>query len=305
MGERHSDGGRSGRRQAHRAGVAPERGQGQAGPDAALGERIGTVVRRDGAGVDPEAERRAVAAFRAARGTRAHRARTRRRDDWRRSRPRRVRLSAGASLSAVLASLALGGLAVAAIASAGSPAHEDRRPAVPSVRPADGGGTTSGGDRPSAAPSTSPTATGPAPASSAATGSAADHARRDRPATAADLLAHCRAYEQVKGRGKALDSTAWQRLVTAAGGAEKVAAYCARQSATATATASAAATRTEEPQAAAPRTAAPQVQEPQADEKQPDEKQTDEKQTEATQAPEQKQTEGTRAPDEKQAKGKK
>ncbi|MFF4748645.1 hypothetical protein ACWD5R_02020 [Streptomyces sp. NPDC002514] len=292
MGERHSDGGRSGRRRAHRAGVAPV--WGQAGPEAVLAERIGTVVRSDGAGVDPEAERRAVAAFRAARGTQAHRARTRRRDDWRLSRPRRVRLSARASLSAVLASIALGGLAVAAIASAGSPAHEDRRPAAPSARPADGGGTTHSGDRPPAKPSTGPAATGPAPAPSAAP----DHGHRDRPATAADLLAHCRAYEQVKGRGKALDSTAWQRLVTAAGGAEKVPAYCARQLATATATAAAA--RTEEPQTAAPRTAAPQAQEPQADEKQPEEKQT-----EVTQAPEQMQTEGTPAPEEKRPKEKK
>ena len=49
------------------------------------------------------------------------------------------------------------------------------------------------------------------------------------PTTAQDTEAKCRAYDQVGGNGKALDSTAWQRLVTAAGGADRVAAYCAEQ----------------------------------------------------------------------------
>ncbi|MGW2856972.1 hypothetical protein ACWDAZ_35330, partial [Streptomyces sp. NPDC001215] len=52
---------------------------------------------------------------------------------------------------------------------------------------------------------------------------------RNGPATAKDTEAHCRAYEHVKNRGKALDATAWQRLVAAAGGTDKVAAYCAEQ----------------------------------------------------------------------------
>ncbi|MER5821786.1 hypothetical protein ABT086_05725, partial [Streptomyces mirabilis] len=56
-----------------------------------------------------------------------------------------------------------------------------------------------------------------------------------RPATAQDTEAHCRAYEQVKDRGKALDARAWQRLVAAAGGKDKVAAYCSEQLARATA----------------------------------------------------------------------
>jgi hypothetical protein len=34
-------------------------------------------------------------------------------------------------------------------------------------------------------------------------------------------------YEKLRGRGKALDSTAYQRLAAAAGGAAKVSAYCA------------------------------------------------------------------------------
>ncbi|MFF0220756.1 hypothetical protein [Streptomyces sp. NPDC004629] len=227
MGERHSDDGPPGRRRAHPVGAVP--GPRPADQDAALEARFGTALRPEGAGLDPEAERRAVAAFRAARDTGAHRARTRRRDDWRPGAPRRARFSVKATLSVFLASVALGGLAVAAIASAGSPApHGEPGPGTPHP-------TTETHERPASRPApsarrpvTSPGATRPAPASPApadpaATGPAA--ARPDRPAT--DTLAHCRAYEQVKDRGKALDATAWQRLVAAAGGADKVAAYCA------------------------------------------------------------------------------
>ncbi|MFD7457132.1 MULTISPECIES: hypothetical protein [unclassified Streptomyces] len=166
-------------------------------------------------GVDAEAEGRAVAAFRAAREAGARRPRTRRRDDWRpRTRPGLAR-SAKAALSLFAVSLTLGGVAVAAIGSAGSPGRDtadEHRRTTPShsarSQPAD---PTAG--RPSARPSVPASGTGPA--------------RPDRPSAAADTEAHCRAFEQVGGRGKALDATAWQRLVAAAGGAEKVAAYCA------------------------------------------------------------------------------
>ncbi|OUC93914.1 hypothetical protein CA983_35740, partial [Streptomyces swartbergensis] len=46
---------------------------------------------------------------------------------------------------------------------------------------------------------------------------------------AQDTEARCRAYEQVDGRGKAMDATAWKRLVEAAGGARNVTEYCAEQ----------------------------------------------------------------------------
>ncbi|MCT9145653.1 hypothetical protein N4G67_42450, partial [Streptomyces violarus] len=59
------------------------------------------------------------------------------------------------------------------------------------------------------------------------TGSAPAHP--DRPAPAQDTEARCRAYQQVEGRGRALDATAWQRLVEAAGGERNVTAYCAEQ----------------------------------------------------------------------------
>jgi hypothetical protein len=151
------------------------------------------------------AERHAVAAFRAARDAGAHRARTRRRDDWRpRPRGRRAR-SLKATLSVLLASLTLGGVAYAAIGSAGGGPDEgaagpkDVRPSVSASTPAESPGSA----RPSA--------------------SAPD----GRPSTAKDTLTHCRAYEKLRGRGKALDSTAFQRLVTAVGGEANVSAYCA------------------------------------------------------------------------------
>jgi hypothetical protein len=56
----------------------------------------------------------------------------------------------------------------------------------------------------------------------------------DRPAAAGGTEADCRAYERLEGRGRALDATAWQRLVTAAGGAEHVEAHCADRPATGT-----------------------------------------------------------------------
>ncbi|MDQ1068082.1 hypothetical protein [Streptomyces canus] len=154
---------------------------------------------------DGEAERRAVAAFRAARDAGVHRARTRRRDDWRpRSQRRRAR-SLKATLSVLLASLTLGGVAYAAIGSTGggepkgAVSGKDVRPSVSASTPAESHS------------SARPTASAPA----------------ERPPTAKDTLAHCRAYEKLRGRGKALDSTAYQRLVTAAGGEANVSAYCA------------------------------------------------------------------------------
>ncbi|WP_142270776.1 hypothetical protein [Streptomyces sp. SLBN-115] len=118
------------------------------------------------------------------------------------------------TLGVVLASLTLGGVAVAAIGSVGSSM--------------DGDGAARGSAHPSAAAPDEPSGETPS-ASSGVPGPT------DGPATAQDTEAHCRAYEQVKDRGKALEGTAWQRLVTAAGGTDKVAAYCSEQLARATA----------------------------------------------------------------------
>ncbi|MGW3353786.1 hypothetical protein ACWDFL_00010 [Streptomyces bungoensis] len=216
MGERRDDGGVPGRRRVHPGGTTsarPERpGEDQPLPGAVLEARLGTVIRGgDPEGAGSEAERVAVAAFRAARDSGAHRAaRTRRRDDWRPREARRARLSLRATLSVLLASLTLGGaVAVASVGSFGSAPHGGR----PSERV---GHPSAGAPRQPAAPRD-----GTAPGTSSA--------RPGHPATAADTLAHCRAYEQVHKDGKALDATAWRRLVRAAGGEGEVTTYCAAE----------------------------------------------------------------------------
>ncbi|MGV9554167.1 hypothetical protein [Streptomyces sp. NPDC003401] len=220
MGERMSGGEDVHRRHARPARPVPGADGGHARVEALL-----TRALRDTSGA-AERERQAVAAFRAARDAGAHRARTRRRDDWRpRGRGHAV-LSLRATLSVVLASLTLGGVAVAAIGSAGSPADT-----------ADDGGRGTSSASASSASAPEGRRTGPAaPPSPAATADRDGDGDGDRPPAAGDTEAHCRAYERVAGRGAAMDATAWQRLVTAAGGEEDVAAYCAARTASATAT---------------------------------------------------------------------
>ncbi|MFC3574690.1 hypothetical protein ACFOZ0_15685 [Streptomyces yaanensis] len=162
--------------------------------------------------VTAEAEQRATAAFRAARDAGLHDgARTRRRDDWRPNDRARARRSVKATIAVFVASLTLGGVAVAAMGSYGpaDDANDDSRTrAHPSPSAPEGSAAESARTRPGA-PRTSTAA--------------------DRPLTAKDIEAHCRAYESVRNQGKALEATAWQRLIAAAGGEEKVAVYCADQ----------------------------------------------------------------------------
>ncbi|MFJ4976027.1 hypothetical protein ACIP6X_11925 [Streptomyces coeruleorubidus] len=231
MGEHQSDGGFPGRRRVHpgdsayghRAardadGRLPGH-RGTAGLDS-LGSRrvldeaelealLAAALIRDR--IDAEAEQRAVAAFLAAREAGAHRARSRRRDDWRPRERRHPGRSLKTTLSVLLASLTLGGVAVAAIGSVGSTdgADDRGRPPAPTRAPGTSAGQPTG------------TAPGSAPGSASA--------RPDRPAPARDTEARCRAYEQVDGRGKAMEATAWKRLVEAAGGERNVTAYCAEQ----------------------------------------------------------------------------
>ncbi|MEU6591287.1 hypothetical protein ABZ923_19045 [Streptomyces sp. NPDC046881] len=220
MGEQHGGDGLSGPRRAHPEGTvaAPE----PAGTSPGLPEletRFGAALRARE--IDAEAERSAVAAFRAARQAGAHDARTRARDDWRPGRPRRARRSLRTTLSLALASLTLGGVAVAAIGSARSGPDDGGRPAPRSART-----SPSAPSAPAANASADGTATGPGD-----TGTAAPSGKPARPTTAGDTLAHCRAYARVGKRGGALEATAWQRLVAAAGGPDKVAAYCAARAA--------------------------------------------------------------------------
>ncbi|GEC07879.1 hypothetical protein SSP24_55340 [Streptomyces spinoverrucosus] len=211
MGERQIGGGSPGRRRVHPYGFASGHGH-VAGPktapdDAALEALLSAAV-LGGHRPDTEGEQRAVAAFRAARDAGAHRARTRRRDDWRPREQRRLVLPVKTTLSLFIASLALGGVAVAAIGSSDSPdgpADDRGRPTPPTSAP----------DLPGAEPSSAASDAAPA--------------KPGHPSTAQDTEARCRAYDQVEGRGNALDATAWQRLVTEAGGEERVAVYCAEQ----------------------------------------------------------------------------
>ncbi|MFD5495035.1 hypothetical protein ACFWH4_19570 [Streptomyces sp. NPDC127091] len=237
MGERRSDGTPSGRRHGHPEGA--DRGRPGSGPHAVRGTEeleallVRALVREN---VDDGAEQRAVAAFREARETGAHRtAPTRRRDDWRPRERRLGRLSVKATLSVLIAGLSLGGVAVAGIGAAGSavdgPGDDGNR--VPTRAPAE---STAPVD--ATAPAGTSTSGGPSadrsPDAGAASRPGSGSAAPERPARARDVEAHCRAYERVEGRGKALESVAWKRLVEAAGGAVNVEAYCAERSRPAT-----------------------------------------------------------------------
>ncbi|MFI8891011.1 hypothetical protein [Streptomyces paradoxus] len=199
MGERQSDGGQPGRGSRH------------ALLDSDVEALIVASLIRDG--VDAEAEQRAVAAFRAARDAGTLRTRTRRRDDWRPRERRYLGRSLKTTLSVLLASLTLGGVAVAAIGVAGSP--DEGTKDTPERSPA-----------PSSAPR-DPAQQPPRASHSPGTGSSSAHP--DRPDPAQDTEAHCGAYERAGGRGSAMEATAWQRLVAAAGGERNVTAYCAER----------------------------------------------------------------------------
>ncbi|MBV7699060.1 hypothetical protein [Streptomyces sp. TRM70350] len=213
MGERQIGGGSPGRRRVHPDGLASGHGHvpgPQTATDTAALEALLSAAVPRGHRPDTEGEQRAVAAFRAARDAGAHRARTRRRDDWRPRERRRLVLPVKTTLSLFVASLALGGVAVAAIGSSDSPdgpADDRGRPTPPAGAP----------DLPGAEPS------------SVASDAASASAKPGHPSTAQDTEARCRAYDQVEGRGNALDATAWRRLATEAGGEDRVAAYCAEQ----------------------------------------------------------------------------
>ncbi|MEU6535135.1 hypothetical protein [Streptomyces sp. NPDC047000] len=204
MGDRLSGDGVPDRRRAHPGGPVP--GARRVTADGGLEALLAAAIRVDE--VDPAAERRAVAAFGAARDAGALTARPRGRDDWRPRAARRGRRSLRVTLSVAAAGLTLGGVAYAGIGVAGSrsaEAHSGR----------DGAARHSAGAR--------STAAGVTPDAAAPSGSA----RAEHPKTAQDTEAHCRAYEQVKEHGKALDATAWRRLADAAGGTANVEAYCA------------------------------------------------------------------------------
>ncbi|MFF4083392.1 hypothetical protein ACFYZN_28880 [Streptomyces sp. NPDC001777] len=183
-------------------------------------------------GPDTDGERRAVAAFRAARDGGAHAPvpwwRRRRRDDWRPAQRRRGTRPVRGVLGGVLAAALLGGVAVAAgSGTLPNPFGGDGPDGPGPVRPAPTAPATPGGHRTGGAPSpvgddgpgrstgpgTVPTKTPEGPRSS-------DRAR--------NVAALCRAYLDGRGNGRAMDATAFERLEAAAGGEseEAVRAYC-------------------------------------------------------------------------------
>ncbi|WP_328727333.1 hypothetical protein [Streptomyces sp. NBC_00259] len=107
-----------------------------------------------------------------------------------------------------MTSALLGGIAFASIGMVDTQQHDIPDPGTSHSTPL--AHTPREQSSPSAGPSTAPTTPSP------------------HPGTAKDVEAHCRAYERAKNRGHALDATAWQRLVQAAGGEQHVGAYCAQ-----------------------------------------------------------------------------
>lgn len=191
--------------------------------DAAIGtpeiEAFADAVR---GGVERAGVERALAAFREATGAAEDVAprRGRRRDDWRPAGRRLPALvSLRAAIGAVLATAALGGLALAAV-----PAVFPDPP-----RPADGPAESSAPPPAVNAPGTTgaapePTGTGtPSPAPSAsASASAHDPVPRSQAAL-------CHAWSRGNGKHRGV---AFERLVDAAGGEDAVAGYCATLSET-------------------------------------------------------------------------
>lgn len=194
---------------AHRPEDAPRLGPTERDNPSGLddfAERLGEALRQQAG--DDRAEQAALTAFRAARTASDKAVRTRRRDDWR-PRTRKQRWARGGAL-ALAAGTLLGGVAVASVGVVDGARHHaakvgtgnsTRRPPTPA--PGEEG-------YPSTGPGTAATAF------------------PSHPGTAKDIEAHCRAYERIKGRGHALNATAWQRLVRAAGGEQQVAGYCAQ-----------------------------------------------------------------------------
>ncbi|MCQ9183245.1 hypothetical protein KMT30_30220, partial [Streptomyces sp. IBSBF 2953] len=123
MGERLNDGAGHGRRRARPDDVLADPSELEALLARALrapGDRLQAGCEGSEGSEGSEGEQRAVAAFRAARdagGARARRVRTRRRDDWRPRARRHTVRSLRVTLCALIAGLALGGAAFAAIGS--------------------------------------------------------------------------------------------------------------------------------------------------------------------------------------------
>ncbi|MFE7616932.1 hypothetical protein [Streptomyces sp. NPDC057496] len=186
----------------------------------------------DGPGMD--GERRAVAAFLAARDGGAHAPvpwwRRRRRDDWRPAQWRRGTRPVRGMLGGVLVAALLGGVAVAAGSGALPTPFGGDGPDGPDgpgpVRPTPTAPATPGGHRTGGAPPPVDDGTGRSTGPDTGPTKAPDGSRSsDR---ARNVAALCRAYLDGRGNGRAMDATAFERLEAAVGGEseEAVTAYC-------------------------------------------------------------------------------
>ncbi|GAA2116459.1 hypothetical protein [Actinomadura alba] len=158
------------------------------------------------------AEEAAVAAFRMARHAHPH------------TKDSTVRSRLAKLLTAKVATVAFATTAIGVVAFAagtgglpGQKQHADQPPA-----------DTPGNSRPIGTPSMPATGTvAPAPSPSPSKSPSPSLSLSLSPSTSPSLARLCRAYEQNKERGKALDRPALSTLITAAGGENKIAGYCA------------------------------------------------------------------------------
>lgn len=181
--------------------------------------------------VDPDAAEQAMTAFRAARDAGAHAdARPRRRDDWRPKLQHGSARSLKAAVAALVASVTLGGVAMAAGALPDPFVGEgDDKPTPGPSRSSSAKQSPAGPDiKREQGPEPGPGASQHASTGGPARGKSGEHDLANAPAPAQNAEALCRAYEKVIGHGKAMDSAAWSRLEAAAGGTRNVAPYCAK-----------------------------------------------------------------------------
>ncbi|MEU7068608.1 hypothetical protein AB0B30_02785 [Streptomyces narbonensis] len=178
-------------------------------------------------GVDDASTQEAVAAFRAARDTGLHTSRrTRRREDWRPVRERGTGRPLRTALAALAASLTLGGVAFAAVASHDS--FDEREVRLPEPR------RSTAAPLPSREPA-SPASPSPGPGSSAPRGVPATPLVPAGPAhPPRSSESYCRAYGKSSDKGRAMEAAARERLIAAADGKD-VATYCDALLASATA----------------------------------------------------------------------
>jgi hypothetical protein len=181
---------------------------------------------------DMDGERRAMAAFLAARDEGAHapvsRWRRRRRDDWRPAERRRGARPVRGALGGVLVAALLGGVAVAAGSGAlPTPFGDDGSDGPGSVRPTPTSPATPGDRRTGGAPSpTDGEDTGRS--AGAGTEPAKDPGEARPSGQAPNVASLCRVYLDGRDNDGAMDTTDFERLGTAAGGASEatVTAYC-------------------------------------------------------------------------------